>query len=504
MMKQNNHYKLATIFVSATLILSVILLAKSGAASAFNDEDEFVTNGKRYSSYSAYLQSDEFRNSGGRCGFDSIREKFRHRYDEEKAALDCSLFQSDNLGDYFPNVIYTIPVWVHVIRADDGLTGEVSDALINSQIDVLNEDYRAGANTPGGSGNDAQIQFRLAGVSRYNNSIWFYAGEEIYAYMSSMAKDPHRYLNIYTKELGTLLGIASAPAESAGQSDDSVMINYRHFGRNSPDTAPYDQGRTTTHEVGHYLGLDHPWGIFGGCPNGDPPFCYSNGDLICDTNPEEREIYGCPYQPESCGSLDPYKNYMNYTDDSCMDQFTIEQVYRMRCSLENYRPNLYEGNTDPTPPPTPTPCTDGLTPVFRLYSEGLLVHLFTTDENEKNVLDAGPVWNFEGIAWYVYPGPRDGVVPVYRLYSDALKVHLYTTDENEKNVLNATSIWNFEVIAWYVLPGYQDGAVPVYRLYSDGLKKHLYTRDENEKNVLNATSVWVYETIAYYAYATCQ
>jgi hypothetical protein len=486
-------------------------MGATGTANA--SDDEFSVNGMRYDSYSAYLQSDEFRNSGGRCGFDFIKEKFRYRYDEEKAASDCSLFRSANLGDYFPDAVYTIPVWVHVIRADDGVTGELSDALINSQIDVLNEDFRAITNTPGGSGNDAQIEFRLAGVSRYNNSVWFYSGDEIYTYMSSMAKDPQRYLNIYTKELGNLLGIATLPSESAGQSDDGVMINYHHFGRNTPGAAPYDQGRTTTHEVGHYLGLDHPWGIYGGCPSSDSPYCYSNGDFICDTNPQSGEIYGCPFQPESCGSPDPITNYMNYTDDGCMDLFSIEQIYRMRCSLENYRPNLYEVSADPTPTPTPTPtpaptptpipCADGLTPVYRLYSESLMVHLFTTDENEKNVLGAGPVWRYEGIAWYVFPDYRNGAVPVFRLYSDALKIHLYTTDANEKNVLDATSVWHYEMVAWYVFPTYQDGAAPIYRMYSDGLKKHLYTRDDNEKNILNATPVWVYEMIAYYAYSTC-
>ena len=156
------------------------------------------------------------------------------------------------------------------------------------------------------------------------------------------------------------------------------------------------------------------------------------------------------------------------------------------------------------PSPTPTPaCTDGLTPVYRLYSEDLMVHLYTTDENEKNVLGAGPVWHYETIAWYVYPTAQSGTVPVYRLYSDSLKIHLYTTDENEKNVLGAGPIWNYEKIAWYVYPTSQSGTVPVYRLYSDILKKHLYTRDENEKNVLDAGPVWSYETVAYYAYEMC-
>lgn len=489
------------IIIRIAIIYSVFVFTPLGQADTYMGSEDFVFNSRHYATYSDYLQSDEFRKSGGRCVFDVYREKLKHRYNQVKAASDCGISQSANLGDYFPDAVYTIPVWVHVIRANDGVTGEVTDELINSQIDVLNEDYRAIINTPGALGNDASIQFRLAGVSRYNNSDWFYEDYDyFFMHLGQIAKDPNEYLNIYVKELGYILGVTSPPALSAGQSDDGVVINFRHFGRNAAGAYPYDQGRTTTHEVGHYLGLEHPWGLYGGCPNGDIPYCYSNGDLICDTNPQSNEIYGCPFQPESCGSLDPYTNYMNYTDDACMDQFTVEQIYRMRCFLENYRPYLFELSTI-----APSiPCSDGLTPVYRLYSEGLMVHLYTTDENEKNVLDAGPVWRYEGVAWYVYPNYRDGTVPVYRLYSDALKVHLYTTDENEKNVLNATNIWNYEIIAWYVYPGYKDGAAPIYRLYSDGLKKHLYTRDENEKNVLNATPVWQYETIAYFAYAACQ
>ncbi|MDM8540115.1 hypothetical protein QUF90_03410 [Desulfococcaceae bacterium HSG9] len=164
-------------------------------------------------------------------------------------------------------------------------------------------------------------------------------------------------------------------------------------------------------------------------------------------------------------------------------------------------------STIPTAPTTTSPTNQNsspssIVPVYRLYSEGLTVHLFTTDENEKNTLEPTDIWRYEGTAWYVYPDYQNGVVPVYRLYSEGLKIHLFTIDENEKATLEQTDVWRYEGIAWYVFPDWQDGLVPVYRLYSEGLKKHLYTRDENEKNTLENTDVWRYEGIAYYAYPT--
>lgn len=70
------------------------------------------------------------------------------------------------------------------------------------------------------------------------------------------------------------------------------------------------------------------------------PACYSNGDLICDTNPEGSEGFGCS-DPISCGSADPIDNYMDYSDDTCMQKFTVEQVRRMRCTLQYYRPDVF-------------------------------------------------------------------------------------------------------------------------------------------------------------------
>lgn len=136
-------------------------------------------------------------------------------------------------------------------------------------------------------------------------------------------------------------------------------------------------------------------------------------------------------------------------------------------------------------------------PVYRLYNTVLKVHLYSTDANEKAVLEANPDWNYEGVVWNGYESGV-GQNPIYRLYSQMLGKHLFTMDENEKNVLDAGDVWQFESISWYANATPMDGDIPIYRLYSDILKQHLYTADENEKNTLDGNGVWVYEGIAFY------
>ena len=156
-------------------------------------------------------------------------------------------------------------------------------------------------------------------------------------------------------------------------------------------------------------------------------------------------------------------------------------------------------------PPTYLP--GGMVPIYRFYSEGLMKHLFTVDQNEKNNLieTAGNVWRYEGASWYVFPDSQNGTSPVYRFYSEQLQSHLFTTYEDEKNTLIATfteDVWRYEGVGFYVPTDYQVGTLPVYRFYSENLQVHLFTIDENEKNHLidNAGDVWTFEGVAYYAY----
>lgn len=290
-----------------------------------------------------FQQSDEFRDNNLRC---ATPENEPTGYEKFEPA-DCSSSMTRILPEYDPRQLCTIRIVFHVVMQSDGV-GHISEEMIRSQVDILNEDFRAMEKTPGEFGVDSRIQFELAsveptggqtsGVNYYTNDIWFLdPGPYNHSSMKeSINWDPRYYLNIYTNNGALTLGYASPP-QNAGNFDDGVVLNWMNVGRNAPMGGLYDMGRTATHEVGHYLGLSHTFR--GGC--GDPSSPYTTGDLIADTVPEANASYGCTTSVSACGSgYNPVDNYMNYSDDSCMTHFTPEQVNRMRCSLMNYRLTL--------------------------------------------------------------------------------------------------------------------------------------------------------------------
>ncbi len=160
-----------------------------------------------------------------------------------------------------------------------------------------------------------------------------------------VAGNPARYLNIYTNTASGARGFNVIPpwldgGTLVGSAEDRIVVNHLVFGRDAA-FPPHDQGRTATHEVGHYLGLMHPY--FGGCGLPGVPDCYSTDDLICDTPPDAQSHDKCPVGALSCGGFAvPIENYMELTDDFCMTGFTAEQVQRMRCTLLTYRQDLLE------------------------------------------------------------------------------------------------------------------------------------------------------------------
>tara|TARA_R110002073_G_scaffold118918_5_gene259244 strand:- start:171012 stop:172259 length:1248 start_codon:yes stop_codon:yes gene_type:complete len=305
-------------------------------------DTEIIADGHTFTSWQDLYESGYYGFEENRC---ATRPIPHNGFDSQRGGADCS-FNNTTIRDiYDPSVVkYRIPVVVHVIQRSNG-TGAMTDERVQSQIDILNEDFLAMSGTNGAPGNDGQIEFYLAtidpqgnpttGITRSTNNTWFNDGG---AYYNTLAWDTNRYLNIYTNNGGGALGyVPDLPQGGiAGSNSDRVVILESTFGRNAP-FSPFNLGRTVTHEVGHYLGLWHTFD--NGC--GTTSGCYTSGDRICDTNRESSPTSGCPTSRVSCGTQAPIHNYMDYSDDICMNQFTVEQNNRMRCSLINYRPNLF-------------------------------------------------------------------------------------------------------------------------------------------------------------------
>lgn len=219
----------------------------------------------------------------------------------------------------------SIPVRWHVVRAGTSASqGNISDAMIQDQIDVLNDAYA-------GTG----FQFYLASVDRTTNKRWYTGcyGSQEKKMKQALAIDPANNLNVYScKPSQGILGYAYFP-NSFSESD------YRHgvvlLDQSLPggSAAPYNEGDTATHEVGHYLGLYHTFQ--GGCAG--------NGDYVSDTAAEASAAYGCPAGRDTCsgGGPDPIENFMDYTDDSCMYLFSGGQTTRMHSMTSTYRPSIY-------------------------------------------------------------------------------------------------------------------------------------------------------------------
>jgi hypothetical protein len=256
---------------------------------------------------------------------------------------------------------YTLPVVVHVVHNGEAVgTGtNISQAQVQSQLDVLNEDYRNrnvdGAQVPApfqAVRADAQFQFVLAvrdpsgrllpepGIDRVDrNALGLPAPPYDVSTIESAIKpatdwNPEQYLNIWALDLGaTVLGFAQFPDNTAGlaglssyggdAATDGVVIAYGAFGRVGTLLPNYNKGRTLTHELGHWLGLIHVWGD-SNCGN----------DYCADTPTQETSNTGCPAFPHvSCSNAptgDMFMNFLDYSDDACMHLFTGDQKGRMQ------------------------------------------------------------------------------------------------------------------------------------------------------------------------------
>lgn len=270
------------------------------------------------------------------------------------------------------NAIITIPVVFHIVLPATGATSQASitDAMINAQLQRLNEDY-AGTNADSTNASNfynvrghSELRFCLAqrtpdnqptnGIVRVVSSTISTSSQtndpiKNAATGGSNAWDPNSYINIWIgnfnspNDLGYATFPIGSPEGGAALNQQGVVVLAQSLPGGT--ATPYNGGRTLTHELGHYFWLRHIWGDGGGCAND-----FSNTPGIDDTPTQSGATTGCPSgtQAAGCGSPNPpgkmYQNYMDYTDDACMTMFTNGQGTRMLQALNSYRPSLLTSN----------------------------------------------------------------------------------------------------------------------------------------------------------------
>ncbi|MCR9173677.1 MAG: M43 family zinc metalloprotease, partial [bacterium] len=411
----------------------------------------------------------------------------------DKLIAEKKKFQQQGL---IINGVYQIPIVVHVVHDGEpiGTGRNLSVAAIQSQIDVLNEDFRRILGTNGYNthpdGADTEIEFCLArrrpdgsafpagedGINRVDAGAQGWGGPTFgTAFINGTIKpfftatqfggwDPAVYMNFWSIDLqGGLLGYAQFPTTVLGGmgcnaqnvTTDGVVMDYQTIGKSAVTgfPGPFNEGRTATHEVGHWLGLRHIWGD-GAC--GVDDFCL-------DTPESDAANGGCPTGHVSCGSIDMIENYMDYTNDLCMNIFTNDQKMRMRTVLENSPIRASLITSDACIPPAVSDasitgiidpdgdnCAGSITPTVILRNRGATNLTSATINYTLNGVPAG-TFNWTG---NIAPGAENNVI--LPPFTAPLGVHEFRAfSELPNGVIDPDPTYDTTSIDFAVSNGYQ-------------------------------------------------
>ncbi|WP_198405699.1 M43 family zinc metalloprotease [Chitinophaga caeni] len=290
------------------------------------------------------------------------RPSLKIAFDKQELAIQKQLAQIKLLKANGKSPVVTIPVVVHIVLPNPAL---VTDAQVYSQIEQLNKDYSA-TNADISKVptvwqpiiGDIGLQFCLAqrtpedapttGITRTVTSATGFSINDAASAVKhgatggTEAWNTENYLNIWVCQLrDDYLGVATPPGGFYPDDEQGVVITYSGFGNTGSAAAPYNLGRTTTHEIGHFFSLRHTWGDDNGACTTD--------DGVNDTPLQGAENYGCPTFPltDNCSPTAPgvmFMNYMDYVNDACMYLFTAGQSDRMRIALDGERASLKTSN----------------------------------------------------------------------------------------------------------------------------------------------------------------
>ncbi len=305
------------------------------AKSAPRKDTQFTLGSTTWPSFEA------FKASGTRCPVPTPSADELQRI-ERDLALTRQVRLKQGGASFLARTVgsVTVPVYFHVITNTSG-AGNLTDAQIQAQIDVLNKAYSGldklpNGTTPNGAAVNTPFRFVLAGIDRTANNTWYTVGYGSTAetqMKTALRIGGANALNLYSANIGGgLLGWATFPSDYASKpKNDGVVLLTSSLPGGS--AVPYNLGDTATHEVGHWIGLYHTFQ--GGCS--------TNNDGVSDTPAERTAFYGTwPPVPDTCTGkrypgIDPVENYMDYTDDAYMYKFTPGQVDRADNLCITYR-----------------------------------------------------------------------------------------------------------------------------------------------------------------------